>query len=631
MRPVNAQNGERAVIFDFICASLAIPVLQGGRYTTRAKKLLPFPDMLAQQKEALKALFAKAFQSLDITDAEVVLERPKDPAHGDIACTSALQLARRLKKNPRAIGESVAAALRADPDANGLIESVEVAGPGFINIRFAQNAKTEIIRHVLREGDRFGRSDAHKGESVLLEYVSANPTGPLHLGHARQGALGDVLANLLASQGWTVSREFYYNDAGVQIGNLAKSVQLRCRELLGESIELPDNAYHGEYIIAIAKDYLAKKTVLAHSGEAIESNGDWNDIECIRRYAVAYLRNEQDDDLNALGVHFDNFFLESSLYASGALKKAVDAMIASGKTYEADNALWLRTTSFEDLGNGLKDDKDRVMRKADGTYTYFVPDVAYHLNKFGRGYTKAVNIQGTDHHGTIARVRAGLQAAGAVLGLDIPKCFPEYILHKMLSVVMNGEPVKMSKRSGNYVTLRDLVDWAGRDAALYFLVARKADAEFVFDVNLAREKSDENPVYYLQYAHARICSVFANAEEKGFDVPSQSALEAASLATLSSEAAEKLVSAIAEFPSTLALAARDHAPHLLCYYLKNLAAAVHAFYNAERVLVDDNEKRVDRLALLAAARQVLRNGLSLLGISAPEFMTRKEEDETGAQ
>lgn len=587
--------------------------------------------MLAQQKEALKALIAKAFQSLDIADAEIVLERPKDPAHGDIACTSALQLARRLKKSPRAIGESVAAAVKADPASASLVESVEVAGPGFINFRFAQTAKSEIIRHVLREGERFGRSEAHKGESVLLEYVSANPTGPLHLGHARQGALGDVLANLLSSQGWNVTREFYYNDAGVQIGNLALSVQLRCRELLGETIELPENAYHGEYIIAIAKDFLDKKPVHAHSGEIVESTGDWSDIECIRRYAVAYLRNEQDDDLNALGVHFDNFFLESSLYSSGALKKAVDAIIASGNTYEAENALWLRTTSFEDLGNGLKDDKDRVMRKADGTYTYFVPDVAYHLNKFSRGFTKAVNIQGTDHHGTIARVRAGLQAAAGVMGINIPKTFPEYILHKMLSVVMNGEPVKMSKRSGNYVTLRDLVDWAGRDAARYFLVARKADAEFVFDVNLAREKSDENPVYYLQYAHARICSVFANALEKGFTQPTAEDLLTAKLSTLESEASQNLVAAIAEFPNTLALAARDHAPHLLCYYLKDLAAAVHAFYNAERVLVEDQEKRLDRFALLAAARQVLRNGLTLLGVSAPEFMTRKDENGLEAQ
>ena len=416
----------------------------------------------------------------------------------------------------------------------------------------------------------------------------------------------------------------------MQIGNLAMSVQVRCRQLQGESLELPENAYHGEYIVSIARDFLDKKPVIPHGGEPIESTGDYGDTDLVRRYSVAYLRNEQDDDLSALGVRFDNFFLESSLYTTGAVQKTVQAIIDAGYTYEADNALWLRTTAFEDLGNGLRDDKDRVMKKSDGTYTYFVPDVAYHLNKFSRGYTKAVNIQGTDHHGTIARVRAGLQAASKTLGVTIPKTFPEYILHKMLSVVKGGEVVKMSKRSGNYVTLRDLVDWAGRDAARFFLVSRKADAEFVFDVDLAKKNSDENPVYYLQYAHARICSVFANALEQGYEVPNREALAAVDLSPLNSKAAEALIGAVAEYPNTLRLAARDHAPHILCYYLKDLAAAFHAFYNAERVLVDDAVERNARLALLAAARQVLANGLALLGISAPERMARRD-DEADAQ
>lgn len=582
--------------------------------------------MLDTQKEAIQKLIASALASLGAADAPVTLERPKDPAHGDVACTCALQLARRLKKNPRAIAEALVAALKADPAFGEIVETVEIAGPGFINIRVAQNARLAIVSQVLREGERYGESAEHAGESVLLEYVSANPTGPLHLGHARQGALGDVLANLLASQGWKVSREFYYNDAGVQIGNLANSVQVRCRQLQGEAVELPENAYHGEYILSIARDFLAKKPVHPHAGGVIESTGDFTDTDLVRSYSVAYLRNEQDDDLAALGVRFDNFFLESSLYLTGAVQKTVQAIIASGNTYEKDGALWLRTTAFEDLGNGLTDDKDRVMKKADGTYTYFVPDVAYHLNKFSRGYTKAVNIQGTDHHGTIARVRAGLQAASGVLGISIPKTFPEYILHKMLSVVMDGEPVKMSKRSGNYVTLRDLVDWAGRDAARFFLVSRKADAEFVFDVTLARAKSDENPVYYLQYAHARICSVFANAAEQGLEVPSAAELAECDLSPLSSKASEALVGAIAEYPNTLRIAARDHAPHVLCYYLKDLAAAFHAFYNAERVLVEDAAERRARLALLAAARQVLGNGLRLLGISAPVRMSRREDE-----
>lgn len=581
--------------------------------------------MLAQQKEAVSALIQKALAELGQPDAPVVLERPKSPEHGDVACTSALQLARAMKKAPRQIAEDIVAALRRYPETDALVSSVEIAGPGFINMRVADGARQDIVRQVLREGEAFGRNDAHKGESVLLEFVSANPTGPLHLGHARQGALGDVLANILATQGWAVTREFYYNDAGVQIGNLAESVKIRCRQLQGEAVDLPESAYHGEYIISIARDFLDKKPVHAHSGEVIESTGDFNDTDLVRRYSVAYLRNEQDDDLAALGVRFDNFYLESSLYTSGRVEAAVKAMIDSGRTYEAENALWLKTTSFEDLGHGIKDDKDRVMRKADGTYTYFVPDVAYHLAKFERGFTKAVNIQGTDHHGTIARVRAGLQAAGSVMGLAIPKEFPEYILHKMLSVIKDGEPVKMSKRSGNYVTLHDLVEWAGRDAARFFLVSRKSDAEFVFDVTLAQQKSDENPVYYLQYAHARICSVFAKALEQGYAVPSDAELAGADLSALTGEAAGQLLAAIAEYPQMLTQAARDHAPHVLCYYLKDLAAAFHAFYNAERVVVEDETERNARLALLAAARRVLANGFALLGISAPESMRREDE------
>jgi arginyl-tRNA synthetase len=580
--------------------------------------------MLAQQKEALVSLISDALKDMGVTGAEIVLERPKDPEHGDVACTAAMHLARTLHKSPRAIAEDIVARLKADARSAALVKSIEIAGPGFINFRLQAGAKQDVVRQVLREGEAYGRSDAHKGESVLLEYVSANPTGPLHLGHARQGALGDVLANILATQGWKVTREFYYNDAGVQITHLAESIRLRARELLGEKIEMPEDAYHGEYVISIARDYLDKKPVHRHDGTVVESKGDIDDMDALRRYGVAYLRNEQDDDLDALGVHFDSFFLESSVYASGELEAAVKSIIESGRTYEKDGALWLRTTACEDLG--IHDDKDRVMRKADGHWTYFVPDVAYHLNKFNRGYTKAVDIQGSDHHGTTARVRCGLQCIALVRGLKIPKDFPVYILHKMLSVLKNGEPVKMSKRSGNYVTLRDLVTMAGRDAARYFLVARKADAEFVFDIDLAQKKSDENPVYYLQYAHARICSVFAAAKEKGYAVPTEEALAAADLSGLTSEAAGALLSKIAEYPAMLAQAARDHAPHMVCYYLKELAAAFHSFYNAERVLTDDETARNARLALLAATRRVLAHGLALLGISAPQYMEHREED-----
>lgn len=580
--------------------------------------------MLAQHQEAIAQKISKALEALGVTDANVALERPKNPEHGDIACNVAMQLARQLKKNPREIANQIVESLLAGRGEDSLILSAEVAGPGFINIRLDPKARFAIVRNVLETGAHYGESKAHEGESVLLEFVSANPTGPLHLGHARQGALGDVLANILATQGWAVTREFYYNDAGVQIGNLAKSIELRGRELQGEKIEFPENAYHGEYIYSIARDYLAKKPLTAHDGQVVEASGDLSDVENIRRYGVAYLRNEQDDDLAALGVKFDNFYLESSLYKDGRVKKTVDAIIESGRTYEKDGALWLKTTDFADLG--VIDDKDRVMKKADGTYTYFVPDVAYHIAKFERGHSRAVNIQGSDHHGTVARVRCGLQAAASVLGLKIPVTFPEYILHKMLSVVKDGEPVKMSKRSGNYVTLRDLVDMAGRDAARYFLVSRKADAEFVFDINLAREKSDENPVYYLQYAHARICSVFANAGERGYAVPSDAELARVDMSSLESEQSGALINKIAEYPAVLEAAARDNAPHSLCYYLKDLAATFHTFYNAERVLIDDEAARNARFALLAATRRVLANGFALLGIEAPEYMARREDE-----
>lgn len=583
--------------------------------------------MLSQQKDAVKKLIERALIHLGVSDFNVSLEHPKDPSHGDLACTSALQLARTLKKAPREIASMLIQEIEKDPEFHQLIAKVEIAGPGFINIRVSQDQFSNIVRHVLQEGAQYGNAKTYDGQSILLEFVSANPTGPLHLGHARQGALGDVLARIFASQGYQVSREFYYNDAGVQIGNLAKSVQIRALQQQGQSIELPEDAYHGEYIQSIAQDYLNKISVQTHDGQIITSQGDVNDLDAIRRYAVAYLRNEQDADLKALGVAFDNYFLESSLYSSGALDKAVQAMIDSGYTYEADHALWLKTTAFDDLGQGISDDKDRVMRKADGTYTYFVPDVAYHLNKFSRGFTRAINIQGTDHHGTIARVRAGLQAASKVLNLSIPTLFPEYILHKMLSVVKDGAPVKMSKRSGNYVTLRDLVDWAGQDAARYFLVERKADAEFVFDVTLAQQKSDENPVYYLQYAHARICSVLNQLKERGYTVPTNETGATLKLETLQSEAAQKLITVIGQFPETLQVAAREQAPHHLCHYLKYLASAMHTFYNAERVIVDNEIERNDRVSLLLAVKQVLLNGFALLGISAPEQMQRREESE----
>ena len=572
--------------------------------------------MLNEQKNAILSLFNDALVSMGVDNAQILLERPKVAAHGDLACNVAMQLARQLKKNPRAIATELIERIQSLPQSKELIESFEIAGPGFINMRLSQQAKTFAIREVLRQGSDFGKNKDHAGESILIEYVSANPTGPLHLGHARQGALGDVLSNLMRTQGWNVCREFYYNDAGVQIQTLTESVRLRIKELLGETITFPENGYQGLYIKDIAKDFLDKKTIRTRGGQEITASGNVEDVDGIGAFSAGYLKNEQDSDLNALGVSFDNFYLESSLYSDGLVERAVNALIASGHTYEQDGALWLRTTDFKEFG----DDKDRVMRKQDGHYTYFVPDVAYHLSKFERGFVKAVDIQGSDHHGTTARVRIGVQVAGQQLGLNVPKVFPVYVLHKMLKVIKNGEEVKMSKRSGTYVTLRDLVNWVGKDAARFFLVSRKADSEFVFDIDLALSQSDENPVYYLQYAHARICSVFAQAKEKGFSIPTQEAIAEMDLSALSDKNAQALIARISEFPETLSVAAKECAPHTLCFYLKDLAGDFHAFYNAERVLVEDEAVRNARLALLLAARQVLRNGLDLLGVSAPEKM-----------
>ena len=572
------------------------------------------------ENENLVRFITRALDSIGIPNVPVRIEKPKDLSHADLACTVAMQCARALKRNPREIAASLVEAMKKDPEFTRLLSDVQIAGPGFINFRLNAGSKFAVIADILTKKDAYGSSDACRGKRVLLEYVSANPTGPLHLGHARQGALGDVLSRIMATQGYGVTREFYYNDAGVQIDNLTLSVQARAKELQGlaKPEDFPENGYHGDYIFEIARDYLKGMRITAPDQTVIESTGDINDTQAVRRYAVAFLRNEQDADLKALGVAFDNFYLESSLYTEGRVERAVKAIIDSGYTYEADGALWLKTTdpAFADF----HDDKDRVMRKKDGHYTYFVPDVAYHLTKFERGFDRAINIQGSDHHGTVARVKIGLQVAGPAFGMAIPKTFPEYVLHKMLLVVKDGQEVKMSKRAGTYVTLRDIVDWVGRDAARFFLVSRKSDAEFVFDVDLALSKSEENPVYYLQYAHARICSVLAQAKEKGFAVPTFEEASGADFSVLQSDAAGALAQCLSAYGKTLSIAARDLAPHLVCVYLKELAASFHAFYNAERILVDDARERNARLALLLASRQVLANGLAVLGISAPEHM-----------
>ncbi|WP_238866716.1 arginine--tRNA ligase [Achromobacter xylosoxidans] len=562
-----------------------------------------------QQKQLISLIQAAVAQSLpdaqaDTAQANVLLERPKVAAHGDVATNVAMQLAKPAKRNPRELAQAIVEALLALPGARDLVESAEIAGPGFINLRVTAAARQAVITAVAEQGEAFGRA-ARSGEKILVEFVSANPTGPLHVGHARQAALGDALCRLYDAIGWDVTREFYYNDAGNQIENLAISVQARARGLGTDSPEWPADGYKGDYILDIARDFQAGKTIQASDGEPATATGNIDSLEDIRAFAVAYLRREQDLDLQAFGLKFDNYYLESSLYTSGRVEATVKALIAGGHTYEEGGALWLRTT---ELGTG--DDKDRVMRKSEGGYTYFVPDVAYHKAKWERGFHRAVNIQGSDHHGTVARVRAGLQA----LEEGIPKDYPSYVLHKMVKVMRGGQEVKISKRAGSYVTMRDLIDWVGRDAVRYFLIQRRADTEFVFDVDLALSKSDENPVYYIQYAHARICSVINNAGMPAADV----AAADASLLTAPSEFA--LMQRLAELPHVVALAAQELAPHHIAFWLRDCAADFHGWYNAERVLVDDPALKLARLRLAATTRQVLANGLALLGVSAPERM-----------
>jgi arginyl-tRNA synthetase len=569
--------------------------------------------MLQVKQELLAALGQALDGLLPGSGNKAAFESPKVAAHGDYAITAAMQLAKPLKLNPRQLGEQLRDALLAAPVYQQWVQDIEIAGPGFINIRLKPAAKQQIVREVLAAKDCFG-FQADNGQRVLVEFVSANPTGPLHVGHGRQAALGDAICNLFATQGFNVYREFYYNDAGVQINTLAKSTHFRAQGIKPGDASWPVDPenpeskafYNGDYIQDIATDFLAGKTVKSDDRE-FTASGDVNDVDGMREFAVAYLRHEQDLDLKAFDVKFDNYYLESSLYTSGKVADAVSRLQAAGKTYEQDGALWLKSTDYGD-------DKDRVMKKTDGTYTYFVPDVAYHITKWERGFAKVVNIQGTDHHGTIARVRAGLQAAN----VGIPEGYPDYVLHTMVRVMRGGEEVKISKRAGSYVTLRDLIEWTSKDAVRFFLLSRKPDTEYTFDVDLAVQKNNDNPVYYVQYAHARICSVLrAWVDKDGGDVAT---LKDVDLSALESPQAQALMLQLAKYPAMLSAASADFAPHDVTFYLRDLAASYHSYYDAERILVDDEAVKKARLALVAATAQVLHNGLAVLGVSAPASM-----------
>jgi len=552
-------------------------------------------------QEALDALVAAGELPAD-NRPDINIDRTRDPSHGDLASNIALTLAKNAGKKPRDLAAMICAAL----PAAAFVSRTEIAGPGFINFFLSSSSNQAVVQRVLEQGNRYGCSDTGAGRRVQVEFVSANPTGPLHVGHGRGAAVGDSICRLLAATGWSVASEFYYNDAGAQISNLALSVQARCRGLEPDNPGWPEDGYRGDYIRDVANAYLAGEQIDAEDRH-VAGRGDPEDIDAIREFAVAYLRREQDLDLKAFAVHFDHYFLESSLYESGEVEATVARLIAQGHTYEEDGALWLRTTAFGD-------DKDRVMRKREGGYTYFVPDVAYHLNKWQRGFERVINEQGADHHSTVTRVRAGLQA----LGSGIPEGWPDYVLHQMVTVMRDGSEVKLSKRAGSYVTLRDLIDEVGCDATRYFLVARAPSSQLTFDIDLAMSQSNDNPVYYIQYAHARACSMRRKLAEHGWNwAPAQGV---AALEQLQEEHEKALLKRLDQYPEVVAGAALASEPHSIANYLRELAGEFHSWYNAHKVLVEEQELRDARLALGEAVRQVIANGLQLLGVSAPETM-----------
>ena len=561
--------------------------------------------MLPELQEKLTRLIQETINKIvPDNQAQIKLERPKQASHGDIATNIAMQLAKPAKRNPRELAQEICDALIDNPEAQDILATAEIAGPGFINFRLKPETLWAVIEKIAAEKEQYGHSKGQAGQKVMVEFVSANPTGPLHVGHARQAALGDCICRLFAANGAEVHREFYYNDAGNQINALALSVQARAQGIDPDDANYPEDGYRGDYILDIANDFMARKTILA-DGQEITASGDSDNLSDIRRFAVAYLRREQDLDLQAFNLIFDEYYLESSLYTDGKVEETVQTLTDNGHVYEKDGALWLKTT---ELNTG--DDKDRVMRKSDGSYTYFLPDVAYHRSKWERGYKQAINIQGSDHHGTVARVRAGLQG----LELGIPKDYPDYILHKMVRVMRDGEEVKISKRAGSYVTMRDLIDWVGQDAVRFFLIQRRADTEFTFDVDLALSKSEENPVFYVQYAHARICKLLMDSANL------TARLHEANTSLLTAPSELTLLKRLSELPNLIEMAARELSPHHLVFWLIDCAADFHSWYNAERIMVDDEELKLARLSLANATRQVIANGLDLLGVSAPQRM-----------
>ena len=558
-------------------------------------------------KEQLQSLLNAAIEQLQSeglipADASprFTIDRTKNKDHGDLATNIAMTLAKAAGMPPRELAEKIIAAM----PANDIIRQSDIAGPGFINFFFNEAAATAIITTILDQKEKFGCSNAGEGKKVQVEFVSANPTGPLHVGHGRGAAIGDSLCRLLTATGWDVTPEFYYNDAGQQINNLAFSTHARCKGLNPDDHAWPEDGYRGDYIADVANAFMNKETVSSKDMN-VTANGDIADLDAMRHFSVAYLRHEQDQDLKAFGVDFDVYFLESSLYTSGKVEETVQQLINNGKTYENDGALWLKTTDYGD-------DKDRVMRKTEGGYTYFVPDIAYHHNKWERGFDRVINEQGADHHSTITRVRAGLQA----LDVGIPEGWPDYVLHQMVMVMKGGEEVKLSKRAGSYVTLRDLIEEVGRDATRYFLASRQPGSQLTFDIDLAKSQSNDNPVYYIQYAHARVCSVERKLQEEDISINHAEA----DLTLLTEDTEKALLKTLAHYPIMITSSANKLEPHNIANYLRDLAGEYHSYYNAHKVIIEDSALRNARIALSLATKQVIANGLNIIGVSAPEQM-----------
>jgi len=551
-------------------------------------------------KNQISNILSDALQQLniDISEVYIHIERPKSLEHGDYSSNIALQLAKGIKKNPREVAQLIIDQIGSEE----LFNKLELAGPGFINFHLSDMGRSLIIKDIIQKDDKYGRNSNGAKQKLQVEFVSANPTGPLHIGHGRGAAIGDSLARIMQANGWDVTREFYYNDAGQQINNLALSVQSRIKGIEPDDTNFPKDGYRGEYILEIADAYANCKTVEV-DGEIVKSNGNPDDVENIKKFSVAFLRKEQNIDLDAFQTTFDVFTLESTFYQNNDVEKVLGSLEKNGFSYKKDGATWLKTTEFGD-------DKDRVMIKTDGSYTYFVPDVAYHLNKWKRGFVRVLNEQGADHHSTITRVRAALQG----LNLNIPKDWPEYVLHQMVTVTKNNQEVKISKRAGSYVTLRDLIDEVGSDATRYFLLARKPDSQLIFDIDLAKSQTNDNPVYYIQYAHARICAVLNQVQMTKED------LNNFDESLLTSTHEHQLIKRLSEFPEIILLSASESSPHYIATFLKDLAADFHSYYNANKFLSNDKSLQNARLALIGATKIVIKNGLQLLGISAPEKM-----------